>query len=445
MESYIRQGGVRALSNEWEETKKREESLSDAADSEGPSIRKSRASSSVNDHASYLPRNPPGRAFFIKPPDFISELYPPGYEEDPANSTAMFTNVEENLLTQQESAVLKNIICSNMLAMCYVEKACPPTVWQWLFQIMCRSHDQELSSGAFECLTSLINTSLRRQDTASILLPSMSDLTDILITLGADPSAVSGSLAEPMEDDSVFDVASPIYNLSLLLKYLITCLKSGLQTCYSLPDTEKLIVLLARLSLDGHVCGEIIQSQVSLCVAALVALVPADQWAASCVRLVSRITIISNHHHDKLYLTRLVTGTSQRLRFLQKELCRHCLQQLTSTEYSSQVGVDVIIRSVVQHYLDQQRPETFEDYYYMSSVFSLVSLLMHSSEMVWQTAQEKKEVSLLLGNLSSTRIRDNPDHPERSVVKDLVIRLMLEVKCQKVKSSKQQALFAYST
>ena len=436
---------MRALSDEWEETKRREASLSDAGDSEGPSLRKSRASSSVNDHSSYLPRNPPGRAFFVKPPNFITELYPPGYEEDPANSTAMFANVECSLLTQQEPAVLKSIICSNLLAVCYVQKVCPPSVWQWLFQIMCLSHDHELSSGAFQSLISLINSAQHRQDVASIQLPSVSDITDVLITLGANPSVISGSCDEPMEDDSVFDMSSPTPNLCLLLKYLVTCLKCRPETCYSLQEVEKLIVMLVRLSLDGHICGEIIQSQVSLCIAALVAVIPEGQWPASCVRLVSKITTLSGHHHDKIYMTRLVTGTTRRLHHLQKELCRKCLEQLTSTEHSKQARVNDILRNVVKYYLEQQRPESFEDYYSMFSVFSLVALLMHSSEMVWQTAEERKEVSLLLGNLSSTRIRDNADHPERSVVKDLVLRLMLEVKAQKVKSAKQQALFAYST
>lgn len=434
------------LSEEWEESKRREESsLSDCGDNEGPLQKKTKLfTSDAERQSSSLPTNPPGQTFFVNPPVFITELYPPCCEEDSADS-ALFSKVESNLLNHQDPLVLKNIICSDWLRLCYLEKPCPPYVWQWLFQIMCRSHDQELCSGAFKSLTSLIQIAKHRQDVVSILIPSLSDLKDILIHLGAPSSVLSVSTCEPVEEDGVFDVAPPMQNLSYMLQYLVICLKSGLESCYSIEDIETLIMLLVRLSLDHHVCGELIEWQVSLCIAALVGVVPDDQWEGLFVKLVSKITALSEHHHDKLYMTRLISGTSKRLHHLQKELCRKSLEQLIELEESrtSASGNCHLIRCVVEHFLKQQRSESFEDYYAMYSVFSLVTLLMHPAEMLWPSAQEKKELSILLGNLSSTRIRDNPEYPERSVVKDLVIRLMLEVKSQKDKTAKQQDLFAY--
>ena len=434
---------MRALSEEWEESKRREASLSDCGDNEG-SV--SRASASEGEHESFLPKKPPGQTFFIKSPDFITELYPPGYDEDPANSTSMFANLEDNLLTQQDPSVLKMVICSDSLKLCFLHKSCPSLIWQWLFQIICRSHDLELSNGAFQSLTSLIQIAKQRQDTSSILVPSLSDLTDILVHLGADPSAVTtGSLCEPMEEDSVFDIVSPMQNLSHMLQYLTMCLKSSQEGCYTVKEIETLIILFVRMSLDRHICGEFIEHQVSLCIAALVASVNAEQWTALLVRLVAKITTLSDHHHDKLYVTYLMSGTSQRLHQLQSELCRKSIEQLTEVEESKTNAFTNcgLIRHVVEYFLSRQRSESFEDYYTMFSVFSLVNLYMHPSLIVWPSTQEKKELSILLGTLSSTRIRDDPDHPERSVVKDLVIRIMLEVKSQKDKTTKQESLFAY--
>ena len=357
----------------------------------------------------------------------------------------MFANVEDNLLTQQDPTILKTVICGEWLKLCYLHKPCPPLVWQWLFQIMCRSHDSELSSGAFRSLTSLIQVTKQRQDVLSIFIPPLSDLTDILVHLGAAPSSVAaGSLREAMEEDSVFDVASPIQNLSHLLQYLTMCVKCGRKECYSVQEVETLIVLFVQMSLDHHICGEPIQYHVSLCIAALVSSVSSEQWAALLVRLVVRITSLSEHHHDKLYITYLMSGTSQRLHQLQRELCRKSLEQLTEVE-ESKTNDCALIRHVVEYFLGRQRSDSFEEYYAMFSVFSLVALYMHPSVIEWPSSQEKKELSVLLGNLSSTRIRDDPDHPERSVVKDLVIRIMLEVKTQKDKTSRQESLFAYMT
>jgi hypothetical protein len=196
------------------------------------------------------------------------------------------------------------------------------------------------------------------------------------------------------------------------------------------------------MSLDHHISGEPIQYQVSLCIAALASSVSNEQWAALLVRLVVRITSLSEHHHDKLYITYLMSGTSQRLHQLQRELCRKSLEQLTEVE-ESKTNDCALIRHVVEYFLGRQRSDSFEEYYTMFSVFSLVALYMHPSVIVWPSAREKKELSVLLGNLSSTRIRDDPEHPERSIVKDLVIRIMLEVKTQKDKTTKQESLFAY--
>ena len=441
VDKYIRCGGVRALSDEWEETNRREASLSDCGDNEG-TVGGS-TSAADRDLQSFLPKKPPGQPFFVKPPDFITELYPPGYEDDPANNTSMFANVEDNLLTQQDPAILKTVICGEWLKLCYLHKPCPPLVWQWLFQVMCRSHDSELSSGAFRSLTSLIQIAKQRQDVSSILIPPLSDLTDIIVHLGAAPSSVAaGSLCQAMEEDSVFDVASPIQNLSHLLQYLTMCVKCGHEECYSVQEVETLIVLFVQMSLDHRICGEPIQYHVSLCIAALVSSVSSEQWAALLVRLVVRIISLSEHHHDKLYITYLMSGTSERLHQLQRELCRKSLEQLTEVE-ELKANDCALIRHVVEYFLGRQRSDSFEEYYTMFSVFSLVALYMHPSVIEWPSSQEKKELSRLLGTLHTSRIRDNPDHPERSVVKDLVIRIMLEVNTQKDKTSKQESLLAY--
>ena len=433
---------MRALSKEWEESKLPEASLSDGGDNEGPGC----SSTSKGDSHSFLPRKPPGQKFFINPPNFITELYPPGYlyEEDTTNQASTFANVQDELLSQQEDpSVLKMIICSEWLKLCYLHKSCPLLVWQWLFQIMCRSHDQELSLGAFRSLTSLIHVAKQRQDVSSIFFPPLSDITDILVHLGADPSLLkAGSHSEPMEEDSVSKFSSPLHNLSHMLQYVVMCLKCYHKEFYSVQDIETWIVLLVRLSLDHNVSGEPIEFQVSLCIAALVAVVSEAEWCSLLLRLVGKITTLSEHHHDKLHVVYLMSGTSQRLHLLQRELCLKSLEQLTEAEDSAS-SVRGLVRHVVEYFLSRQQSDCFEDYYVMFSVFSMVALCIHPSVMVWPSKQEKMELSVLLGTLSSKKIRDNPDHPERSIVKDLVIRLMLEVKSQKDKTTKQGSLFSY--
>ena len=81
---------------------------------------------------------------------------------------------------------------------------------------------------------------------------------------------------------------------------------------------------------------------------------------------------------------------------------------------------------VVLHYY-KQKSESY-DYYSIYSIMTMLSLFMHPSEMKWPTEEEKKRFGTLLGALSSDKIRDNAMRPERMPVKELIIRMKLEMK-----------------
>ena len=464
MESYKSSGGILALSKKWEEQEQeRREERSELATGNSPT------SPHPSSSELPLPVKPPGRKVFTHPPSFIEELYPPGWDEveDTESGTNVFSNVEKHMMTQQNPDTLKVVICNEWIMLCYQKKTCPRSIWQWLFQIMCRSCDYWLARGAWKNLDALVKLALNHNENTSIYTPTLSDVEDILFDLGADKARLLETTAEtePMEvdengetDKQVVDVL--LRNLSLFLSYLTFSIMTN--NLYTVGEAVSLTLLLVRVTLDPHLVGECIGSEILQCIAALVQSIPEEHWKEVASVLVFKIAAISAHHHDMLYLTTFFGGGSwKRVRQLQKILAKKFIELLTlinndeqctemdreksemcaQTECEEQSKDCTFVIQVVEHFC-AQKAHTI-DYYKMYSVMSLLALFMHPSEMVWPSVEMRKQVATRLGLLSS-KIRDHPNYPERGPVKDLVIRLKLELSVQKVSSQKQQDLYSYT-
>ena len=477
-------GGIRALSKDWEEHEharssasegeRESETLTPGPDSSPTSLVTFRklSSTSAPPEAPPLPSLPPGKKIFTKVPSFITELYPPGLEID---TTGMFSGTQRNLLQITAGPeTLKEAVLGGWVKLCYWDSPCPQPVWQWLFQMMCRSEDAVLSNGAFKSLTTLLQLALSRNDPASIHPPSMADIVEVLVCMGADQSRLVSSTtgAERMEVDEnedVFPPRVPTRSLSHLLKYLTPCIRA-LPGCYTLEELEELVILMLNVALDPQLLGQPIENDIMQCIGIALAVVPEENWMKAAKRLVCRILEIADHHHNQLYIAYLISGTSKTVRqqFLQKLYCRESItQRLGLNETKQMLPVKVkteetttenesarmstsqlddsdcqFAQKVICHY--NRIPSLQYDYYCMYSVLTMLSRFMDPTDMKWPSQEKRKEFSRLLGCLSSNKIHDHPSHPERGPVKDLVIRMKLEVSNQKVAGQmKQTSLFEF--
>lgn len=478
-------GGIRTLSKEWEEQKEQARSSASEGEKEsetqtpGPdtspnSFRK--FSCSTPPEAPPLPLLPPGKTIFINSPLLITELYPPGLEVD---EKGMFSGLERNLM--QDSAgpeALKEAISGGWLRLCYQSRPCPQAVWQWLFQIMCRSGDDVLSNGAFRNLTALLQLALRRNDRASIHTPSLADIVDVLVCMGADQNRLFSGVPcagemEVDESEEVFHLKIPTRNLSHFLKYLTTYTRV-LPGCYTLVELENLVVLLLNIALDPQLCGQPIENDIVQCIGVALATIPEESWMNAAKRILPRALALSDHHHNQLHIAYLISGTSEteHQRFLQKLFCRESIAQITGLKSVEQLRMKEssvktettngdlptaenkmsttqlddsdcsFAQEVILYYY--RTPSDKYDYYCMYSVLRMLSMFMLPAEMKWPSQEKQKAFEQLLGSLSSDKIRDNLRHPERGPVKDLVIRMRLEVNRQKVAGQlKQTDLFAF--
>lgn len=478
-----------------------------------------------------LPSRPPGRQIFIHEPSLITELYPPGIE---SNDGGMLSN----FLLHGSEEDIKNIVCGQMLPLCYLIKPCPVELQQWLFQLMACTHDPVVSSGAYRSLIGLLQCARKLSPNAPpFSAPSVTNITDVLVSLGAEREKLrplvirEGAAVVPAVDcegDEVFSPPKPpSANLIHLVGYLSACLKY-LPGCYSVQDLEDLVLVLCSLSLDQF-CSRFLESGLQHCLQLLLAAYPDALWHKAVQRLSPQLLCLSLHHHDRLCVAYLVGRHTQRQKYLLTDFCRRCLVEMLGLEEGGgacgewegdgggegvgggggggeggeekesgmEVGggedaninrdqgmgemVSASGENDTNHSSENMRAERAatqttkaphpssatlalsnsafttrvitsfsrktlkefknEDYYRMHSLLLMLQLCTPPSELLWSNEEKKSQYVRLLSAVCS-EIRDDLNWPARAPVKELLIRMRLEVRNVGSKE-KQTDLFSF--
>ena len=444
----------------------------------------------------------PGKAIFIHPPYLITELYPPGI-------VVQERGLLGDILTNGSVEDLKNVLCGQLLPLAYVGKPCPVELTQWLFQLMGCSSDPDISSAALRSLVGLLQYA-RRQEKVSFSLPSVDEVTDVLVSLGADreklrPLIIGGDQVQTMPVDQKREapfVHPPSTNLLNVISYLSACIR--MFPNYTVQQLEDMVLILSSLSLDHH-CRHFLKLNLKTCIHYILAAYPERVWPKAVKRLSPQLCCLSQHHQDRLLLARLISGSMPRERYLLKDFCRQCLTQmvelsstrlptetsLTNTDgmenYSSEeknmdmhtiqdstsnscdgelpttssevtktqgplhsdpmeVPDYTFFTKVLKSYQKEIHGETTnEEHYKMHSLLHLLQLYAPVSDLTFPSEPVKQEFIDMLGTLRAN-IRDDIMRPITSTVKDILIRMKLELESQSVGREKRQTnLFSFSS
>lgn len=442
----------------------------------------------------------PGKAIFIHPPYLITELYPPGI-------VVQDSGLLGDILTNGSVEDLKSVLCGQLLPLAYVGKPCPVELSQWLFQLMGCSSDHEISSAALRSLVGLLQYA-RRQEKVFFSLPSVDEVTDVLVSLGADreklrPLIIGRDQVQAMPVDQKREASfahPPSTNLLNVISYLSACIQ--MFPNYTVQQLEDLVLILSSLSLDHH-CRHLLKLNLKTCIHYILAAYPESVWPKAVKRLSPQLCCLSQHHQDRLLLARLISGSMPRERYLVKDFCQQCLTQmvepsstrlpaetfLTNTDenYSSEeknkdmhaindttsnscdgelpttssevmktqshlhsdpmeVPDYMFFTKVLKSYQKEVHGETTnEEYCKMHSLLHLLQLYAPVSDLTFPSEPVKQEFIDMLGTLRAN-IKDDIMRPITSTVKDILIRMKLELESQTVGREKRQTnLFSFSS
>ena len=460
---------MRAITKNWEEKNKMQSvsELSDRASETtpcdlSPLEMAAKITTSVSgeqeDDRPPFPVRAPGKPLFLREPQLITELYPPGFIEVNSSDKDAFSSIEQSMILQESP---EELITAGWLQMIYQQKPCPLTIWQWLFHIMSKSSDIFICNGALRTLQSLVLAAQKRNDTSCIHPPYAEEVIDVLVELGADRSTL-GQVAQSSSTIDTDDVFSgpkpPTANITCLLRYLSTCVKA-VPSHYSTSDIDCLIVALLHMCLDPHLCGSLIETDVHNSIDSLVAAIPEENWSEEVVKIAKKIATLSNHHHNKFHLVLVFNGiaTTERQRELQALICKLSIIELLEPKSRAQSSSDagkpetqctkvkesaspflstpavqdsdvLLIRRVVQHFSDLEMERV--DYYEMFSVMSILIKFMSLKHIQWAEG-EKKRFAQDLTKLIDRKLRRDVNCLERGPVGDLIFRLRLDLGIQK--------------
>ncbi len=412
-----------------------------------------------------LPLTPPGFSVLSRPPVFITELSPPrlGEREGVEGGDERGSGPMASL--QEDGEILKNMVRRQFFLKFYTPSGSFPTdMWEWLFQIMCLSCDQSVVHGAFYTLKTLVERCVSRTD---VFIPSYQDVMLVLDSLGANGGLLREMLGDekkdgmiqapptdspptpnddgpPTPNDDVFSAPPPParLHLSLLFQYLSLAIPAN-PSALSCEDTHRFIFLLSILSLDTRLTEDS-STQLPLyqSMSALIQAIPEDIWSTTSLPVLSsKLTRLAGHHHNVTYLCRIITGTSPRLKELQRGICKLAIAKIVFPGDSSLLDHPnwLFAWKVVRHFY--QQPAANFEYYSLYSVMYMLSRLIHLSLMDWPSRDKKKEFKIMLGTLASAKIKDHPDKTDRAPVKDLITNMSLDMADQRSKDSTQMDLF----
>ena len=420
---------------------------SDSSDSESASAMHDQRESEVSELD--LKTTPPGLPFFTLPAQFLEDLSPP-YITDCAN-----LNPLECSRLQENGSTLSEAIQGGWLTIFFKSKPCPLAVLEWLWEVACLSQVEKLRHAAFKCLSALLPKEHE--------FCRMTNILRILAKLGVNlsssdcPSRCSdGSSAKNTQllTDAVLKIAN-LVNLP--------CLQG--QQCYSEADAIKLIEILLHLSLDPIVCLYV-STDISRCISHLVHSL-GSRWRTLQLKAANAVLDLTDSYHNQSHIIVHVLSLPD-LSDFQKLLAKNCLLRMlerkTSTAESflngKVVGSEGLVNGTtselaeplrsdmqdckvalaVVNYFGEQPVEQV-DYRELHSVMLILGVLVHHPQMSWPSEQEKEKFTRSLTYLSNVKIKNNVLLSDSGPVKDLLIRMTLEIQNEGGGGLKQQTLY----
>ena len=377
-----------------------------------------------------------------------------------------------NILAQGSAEELKTIVCGITLPLSFTDKTVPVEVTQWLFQLLARSDDCQVSSGALRCLMELLQQSLRQK--TSFKLPTVAEITDVLIALGAErvrlrpPTNESGTEVCTLSLEKVREhkvvISPPLVNLRNITTYISTCVQYFAED-YTVTELEKLTLILCNLSLDRH-CQQFLTPSLQESLRHVLSAFSKSVWSKAVVRLSLQLVCLSPHYRDYVSLAHLLRGTTPRELHLLREFCRHCLGKMVdlSTDTKSpspiensenrnetsllgsdgeahlttndcrtkerepEVDGGIFAKRVIDSYhtLMQQKKMSDGEYHKLHSLLQLLQL--HGLD--FRSSAEQQAFLKVLGALQAM-VKDDPLRPVTSQVKDILIRIKVELETTK--------------
>ena len=362
----------------------------------------------------------PGVPVFVNPINMITSL-----SKDQSVKLAL---LPECLVNTDDG--IKDLIVNKFLLLVFQSEPCPLEVLFWLLEISCLSCDYLVKINAFRALMQLMQHKTTSLNTFSCI----SFINKLLGKLGA-------------RFDATENISHDIYVYTQedqeILQSSVNCIVNFLKVAFSkaqqVMDIEQHIDILFKLMLDPAICNTSVVYSIWTCFDTLVSRVSSTEFEEIQQLLVCYLRTYSTHHLNSAFIVQTLPTTTSRQKQLQHQLARDFLTCSTKQQWMFDVPDHEVAIASVDYYLRL----IDINYTELHSVITILAIFLQPPCMLWPS-DSKSRVLKKLNCLRTKRLRETVMEAMKvGPVKDLIIRLELNLEQETESRKKQSSLFDY--
>ncbi|KAL8605985.1 hypothetical protein ACOMHN_067168 [Nucella lapillus] len=362
------------------------------------------------------------------------------------------------LLDHYHPGTLMDILSSDIISLTYHSLPCKSEIQRWLFFIMSIHPSVVEVQQCGDQLHQVLQWQMGNQRLKHTWTPPLLDLLRVFVNWGADlkdlvfdTSAIDYHQLEenlPLVPSGPAQGAPPpcSRNFEPVLRMLVSWLQA--RPGYSTGELNQLLLMLCRLSLDHSLCKTFILTELQVCLASVLDSYQPSEWNSVVPWLCRKLSALSSHHHNQVYLTQLLSSVCPRSRYLQQRLAYLLLHSALTSQHLADAHIHRFQLGDLLGLIPELKRKLRTDNY---QVASLVRLLDLSVGPAAHHLSQKKQLFQLLEavRLIVSEIRDSMQRLDCTKVKDMLLHLCLKwdlaVKANNIKQRKIFSCFSSST
>ncbi|XP_067658067.1 mucin-4-like [Haliotis asinina] len=367
-------------------------------------------------------------------------------------------NFLEKHLANIAPDVLCDLLTTDMLSICFHKITRQEEILQWIFYIMSVHRNSQVIQGCKKLLFDIIHTQLRLEDASYSWAPAALDVLKVFVNFGAcsadllpDQDLFSQeeirTCVTPEDDSNLAPDNNnvPMRSYSENLREVLQTMAFALQgrPKYSASQLSAILLMTAKAALDKEFNDNKLLYEFSVLISSILPCYTQQDWNAAMPTLCLRLSCITSHHHNHVYLTQLFPY-GKRGSSIQRRLAYVLLVKILSRDTVSHQQLATFKLNQLTVLFPALRELATDDLYALASGVALLDIAVGSEPL---NSEEKDYLQVLMEQLRTltSDVRDNVRRLDHTRVKDLMVRISSKwTVTLQATSSKQRSLFAWT-
>lgn len=356
----------------------------------------------------------------------------------PAACGVADTDRKFGLFTDQyRPEFLLDLLASDILSMTYHTQQCKEEVQKWLFFVMSIHSNCMVAKKCEDQLISILQwqkTDIYQKMAIHSYAPFVSDIMRVFVNWGVPQKELvfkDGLIAheelQPLQMSFQNSCNQQKTRAHRNFRHVFNMLSLWLQARpkYNIAELNQLLLMVCRLFLDPNVSKESNVYVLQIVITSILNCYKEEELAGALPYLCLKLSSLSDHHHDHVYLCCLFTHTTRNSRLIQQRLAYLLLHTAIMKNHPSDDQISDFQIVELCPLVCELQAVYKNDMYCMSS---LVVILDRCVGVVGQDEGQRKQLAQLMkaSKTLMSSLRDSVQYMDNTKVKGQLIHLCLK-------------------